>query len=55
MAGKEFTYSIVGPVEANPLEGKISNESPLGKELLARKTNETFEFNGKTVKIKSIQ
>ena len=39
MAGKEFTYSIVGPVEANPLEGKISNESPLGKELLARKTN----------------
>src|SRR5258706_3537857 len=28
--GAPETYMIVGQVEANPLEGKISNESPLG-------------------------
>lgn len=54
MGGKEFTYSIVGPVEANPLEGKISNESPIGKALLGRKASEEFDFNGKKVKIKSV-
>lgn len=54
MAGKEFTYTIVGPVEANPLEGKISHESPIGKELLGRKPGEDFDFNGKKVKIKSV-
>lgn len=55
MGGKEFTYTVVGPVEANPLEGKISHESPIGKELLGRKAGEEFDFNGKKVKIKSIE
>ena len=32
--GKTVTYHIVGPVEADPLSGKISNESPLGVALL---------------------
>ncbi len=54
MGGKEFTYTLVGPVEANPLEGKISHESPLGKELMGRKADESFEFNGKKVKIKAL-
>lgn len=54
MGGKEFTYTMVGPVEANPLEGKISHESPIGKALLGRKADETFDFNGKKVKIKSL-
>lgn len=54
MGGKEVTYTIVGPVEANPLEGKISHESPIGKELLGRKAGDSFDFNGKKVKIKSI-
>lgn len=53
MGGKEMTYSIVGPVEADPLAGKISNESPLGKELLGRKVGDEFDFNGKKVKIKA--
>lgn len=54
MGGKEFEYSIVGPVEANPLEGKISHESPIGKELMGRKVGEKFDFNGKKVEIKSL-
>lgn len=54
MGGKDMTYAIVGPVEANPLEGRISHESPLGKELLGRKVGDSFDFNGKKVKIKSV-
>lgn len=30
-------YTIVGSTEANPLEGKISNESPIGKALIGKK------------------
>ncbi len=55
VGGKDFTYSVVGPVEANPLEGKISHESPIGKELLGRKVGDEFSFNGKQVKIKSVE
>lgn len=35
--GSEKTYTIVGSNEANPLEGKISNESIVGKALLGKK------------------
>lgn len=35
--GKDVTYRIVGPVEADPLEGKISNESPIGAALMGKK------------------
>jgi transcription elongation factor GreA len=34
--GKTFTYKIVGPVEADPMNGKISNESPLGVALMGK-------------------
>ena len=40
--GEEF-YQIVGSEEANPAEGKISNESPLGKTFLGRKRGEEVE------------
>jgi len=35
------TYTIVGPVEANPRDGKISNESPLGQALLNHRAGDT--------------
>ncbi len=38
--GKKVTYRIVGPVEADPLEGKISNESPIGAALMGKKVGE---------------
>ena len=34
--GKAYTYTIVGPVEADPLSGKISDESPIGKALIGK-------------------
>ena len=39
--GDEETYQIVGSAEADPLEGKISNESPIGKALLGAKAGQT--------------
>lgn len=35
-AGKEMVYTIVGSYEADPLAGKISDESPLGKAFLGK-------------------
>ncbi len=49
--GKKVTYQIVGPVEADPLEGKISNESPIGAALMGKKAGEDVEIEtpkGKT-------
>ncbi len=34
--GPEEEYKIVGAAEANPFEGKISNESPIAKALIGR-------------------
>lgn len=54
--GKKFTYSIVGPVEANPLEGKISDQSPIGKALMGKKVGDTYELpNGNKGKITEIE
>jgi transcription elongation factor GreA len=39
----EETYNIVGAAEANPSEGKISNQSPIGSALLGRKAGEKFK------------
>ena len=33
---KTVVYSLVGPVEADPLSGKISNESPIGLQLMGK-------------------
>ncbi|MBQ3465178.1 transcription elongation factor GreA [Candidatus Saccharibacteria bacterium] len=55
MGGRKVEYTLVGPTEANPLEGKISNESPIGKALFGHKAGEEFEFNGKKVKIAEIK
>lgn len=37
------TYHIVGSTEADPLNGKISNESPIGKALLGAKKGENVK------------
>ena len=55
MDGRKTEYALVGPTEANPLEGKISDASPIGKALLGRKAGESFEFNGKKVKVVEIK
>lgn len=38
--GNKFNYEIVGSNEADPLEGKISLESPVGAALMGRKVGD---------------
>lgn len=42
--GDEETYTIVGSAEANPLEGMISNDSPIAKALIGRKKDEKVKI-----------
>jgi transcription elongation factor GreA len=37
-------FQVVGTVEADPLEGKISDESPLGKAVIGKKLDEEVEI-----------
>ena len=50
------TYTIVGSAEANPGDGRISNESPLGKALIGQKEGDTvrFETPGGQVEMKLV-
>lgn len=41
----EETYEIVGAAEADPLHGRISNESPLGSALLGHSAGEVIEWD----------
>ncbi len=43
VGNKEKEFLIVGAQEANPLEGKISNESPLGSAFLGKNEGERVE------------
>lgn len=53
------TYQIVGSAEADPFEGRISNDSPIAKGLLGHTVGETVkiqtpggEFNVKIIEVK---
>lgn len=39
------TFCLVGSSEADPLSGKISNESPIGKSFIGRKVGEEVEIS----------
>ena len=43
--GKAVTYTVVGPVEADPLEGKVSNESPIGQALMGKAVGDTVTIS----------
>ncbi len=45
---EETTYTIVGSLEANPLEGRISNESPIGKGIIGSKKGQTIKIKTET-------
>ncbi|OGO21262.1 MAG: transcription elongation factor GreA [Chloroflexi bacterium RBG_16_51_16] len=54
---EDETYTIVGAAEANPREGKISNESPIGKAILNHKVGDvvTVETPSGPYKVKIIK
>ncbi|MDO3412877.1 transcription elongation factor GreA [Saccharibacillus sp. CPCC 101409] len=43
--GDEMEYTIVGSAESNPLENRISNESPVGSALLGKSKGATVDVN----------
>ena len=56
LGGKKYTYSVVGPVEANPLEGRISDQSPIGKALIGKRAGDEYVLpNGNRGKIVSVE
>lgn len=42
--GKTKEFQVVGTVEADPLNGKISDESPIGQALLGKKLGDEVEI-----------
>ena len=55
---EEIEYSILGTTEADVLNNKISNESPLGKALIGKKVDEVIDVetpNGGTVQYKIVK
>ncbi len=57
-AKETIEYFIVGSAEANPVERKLSNESPVGRAIIGRKKGETVEVitpRGKKAKFKIME
>ncbi len=42
-SGMEFSFQIVGSAETDPAQGKISNESPVGRSLLGHSVGESVD------------
>lgn len=56
--GEEHEYKIVGTHESNPMENRISNESPVGKALLGKKKGEEAlvkNHKGKEFRVKVLK
>ncbi|QRN83397.1 transcription elongation factor GreA [Chloroflexota bacterium] len=54
----EETYHLVGVNEANPREGRISHESPIGKALIGHKSGDTVNAilpNGETIRLEILK
>ncbi len=43
--GQPRTYTIVGHPESSPMEGKISNESPVGSALIGKRVGDVVDVN----------
>ncbi|MTH52518.1 transcription elongation factor GreA [Bacillus mangrovi] len=54
--GEEESYTIVGSAEADPFEGKISNDSPIAKNLIGRQVGDevTVQTPGGEMQVKII-
>lgn len=52
--GEEETYTIVGSAEADPFEGKISNDSPIAQSLMDKKVGDqvTVQTPGGEMQVK---
>jgi len=51
--GRDFTFTIVGGSEADAINGKISNESPLAQAVLGKKAGQNVQFRVKNKVLKA--
>lgn len=55
LKGKESKiFTVVSSVESDPLNGKVSDESPIGQALVGKKVGEEIEMGGNKYKIENI-
>lgn len=54
---EEDVYSIVGSLEADPFENKISNESPIGSAIIGKKVGDVVDVtaNGSSYQVKILK
>ena len=56
--GKQATYKITGSQEANPMQGKLSDDSPFGRAAVGKAVGDSFTYSAPmgtyTMKIVSI-
>ena len=54
---EENVYSIVGSLEADPFENKISNESPIGSAIIGKKVGDVVDVtaNGSSYQVKILK
>ena len=43
--GKQSTYKITGSQEANPMQGKLSDDSPFGRAAVGKAVGDSFTYN----------
>ena len=43
--GQQFTYRITGSQEADPMQGKLSDDSPFGRAIVGKAAGESFTVN----------
>ena len=53
--GKIMRFQLVESIEADPLSGRISAESPLGRSLLGRKVNEIISWSAGGMNMRTVQ
>lgn len=53
-AGKTQEFQLVGTMEADPLHGKISDESPIGVAVIGKKVGDTVEIKDTKFKIAEV-
>ncbi len=52
VSGEELRYTIVSPREVDPIKGKISSNSPIGKAIIGRAQGETVEITAPVGKLR---
>lgn len=53
--GDEEKYQIIGPLQADPLNGKLSNQSPLGRALEGKTEGQRVDYKSETGKEFSVE